>query len=163
MHSVAVVTHSFPRFHIVLVEPEIPGNTGTIGRLALGVGATLHLVGPLGFSLDERAVRRAGLDYWHSVDLRRHRDFESLRLTAPGARFFFVTTRSPRLYTEVRYREGDYLVFGKETEGLPEDLLARNADHTVRIPMNDRIRSLNLANAVSIVAYELIRQLSPSR
>lgn len=150
----------FPSFHIVLVEPEIPGNTGTIGRLALGVGARLHLVGRLGFSTDEKAVKRAGLDYWNDVDIKYHDSLKELYAQYPDGRFLYVTKKTSRHYTSVRYREGDFLVFGKETEGLPESVLKENENSTVSIPINGRIRSLNLSNAVSIVSYELIRQLN---
>lgn len=153
---------SFPSFHIVLVEPEIPGNTGTIGRLALGVGATLHLVGRLGFKTDDKALKRAGLDYWPDVDLHYHDSLKDLYTRYPDGRFFYVTKKTSRVYTSVRYLEGDFLVFGKETEGLPEIVLKENEDRTVSIPINERIRSLNLSNAVSIVSYELIRQLNSS-
>lgn len=153
-------TREFPHFHIVLIEPEIPGNTGTIGRLALGVGATLHLVGKLGFRTDERAVKRAGLDYWKDVKLRYHDALEDLEAEFPAARFFYVTKKARRLYSRVSYQAGDFLVFGKETAGLPPHLLKKDPDRTIGIPINDRIRSLNLANAVSIVSYELIRQLT---
>ena len=126
----------------------------------MGVGATLHLVGRLGFSTDDKAVKRAGLDYWSDVDLHYHESLEDLRARYPDGRFFYVTKRTSRTYTSISYSEGDFLVFGKETEGLPEQFLEENPDSTVSIPINGKIRSLNLSNAVSIVSYELIRQLN---
>ena len=147
--------------HVVLVEPEIPPNTGNIGRLCLATDARLHLVGPLGFSLEERDLRRAGLDYWSEVDLRCWEDFASLRTEAGnGARFFFLTTKSNHAYWSAEFRDGDYLVFGSESRGLPESLLEENRDHNLTIPQADKVRSLNLATAVGIVLYEAQRQLS---
>ena len=149
--------------HVVLVEPEIPPNTGNIGRLCLATGARLHLVGPLGFSLDEKAVRRAGLDYWERVDLREWDSFADLRETAEvGSRFFFLTTKSEQAYWDTTFRDGDYLVFGSETRGLPESLLATHASDCLTIPQApDSVRSLNLATAVGIVLYEAVRQITP--
>lgn len=150
-----------PLLNVVLVEPEIPPNTGNIGRLCLAVGARLHLVGPLGFSLDAKQLRRAGLDYWPSVDLRRWSSFEELCSAGdPGAKFWFFTTTAERSYWDVRYREGDYLVFGRETKGLPRGLLDENSENCVRIPMGDRGRSLNLATSAGIGVYEALRQFS---
>jgi tRNA (cytidine/uridine-2'-O-)-methyltransferase len=149
-------------FHVVLIEPEIPPNTGNIGRLCLATGARLHLVGPLGFSLDDKALRRAGLDYWQQVDVRRWESFAELQGAAgPGARFWFLTTKTQRPYWSERFADGDYLVFGRETKGLPEPLLAANAERLLTIPMaGDSTRSLNLATAVGIVLYEAVRQTS---
>lgn len=149
--------------HVVLVEPEIPPNTGNIGRLCLAAGARLHLVGPLGFSLDDRAVKRAGLDYWAEVDLREWDSLEELKRSAEGdARFFYLTTKSERVYWSAPFRDGDYLVFGSETRGLPESLLASQSDHCLTIPQqSESVRSLNLATAVGIVLYEAVRQVSP--
>lgn len=145
--------------NVVLVEPEIPPNTGNVGRLCLGTGARLHLVGPLGFSLDEKQLRRAGLDYWERVDLSQWDCFESLQAAAdPGARFWFFTTKTPRSYWDVAYQPGDYLVFGRETKGLPESLLEKNEAYCVTIPMVEGERSLNLANSVGIGLLEAIRQ-----
>ena len=144
--------------NVVLVEPEIPQNTGSIARLCAGTGTPLHLCGRLGFSLEDRYLKRAGLDYWPSVDLRRHESLDALRATESAARFFFLSTRAHRPYTDVRFEPGDFIVFGKETKGLPPDLVAREADRSFRIPINDKIRSLNLANAVSIVLFEALRQ-----
>jgi tRNA (cytidine/uridine-2'-O-)-methyltransferase len=148
--------------NIVLVEPEIPPNTGSVARLAVGVGATLHLVGKLGFRTDDSALKRAGLDYWKYLDLHFYHSLEELYARYPKGRFFYASRRGKRLYTEVRYREGDFLVFGKETRGLPEDLLKTHMDRTIVIPMTGPMRSLNLSNAVSVVTYELIRQLTTS-
>lgn len=147
-------------FHVVLVEPEIPPNTGNIGRLCLAAGARLHLVGPLGFSLDDRAVKRAGLDYWADVDVRQWNSLVELQNDAgDSARFFFLTTKTERAYWSANFRDGDYLVFGSETRGLPESLLAANAESCLTIPQqSEKVRSLNLATAVGIVLYEAVRQ-----
>ena len=147
--------------HVVLVEPEIPPNTGNIGRLCLATDTRLHLVGPLGFSLEERDLKRAGLDYWPRVDLCCWQDFESLRkAAAEDSRFFFLTTKSDTPYWSTEFRDDDYLVFGSESRGLPESLLAENGDHNLTIPQTEKVRSLNLATAVGIVLYEARRQLS---
>ncbi len=146
--------------HVVLIEPEIPPNTGSIGRLCLATGSHLHLVKPLGFSLDERSLLRAGLDYWKEVRLTVWESFAELRAAqSEAARFFFLTTKSEAAYWDARFEAGDFLVFGRETKGLPEELLAANASRCVRIPMSDQTRSLNLATAVGIVLFEAIRQL----
>lgn len=147
-------------FHVVLVEPEIPPNTGNIGRLCLAAGARLHLVGPLGFSLDDRAVKRAGLDYWADVDVRQWDSLAELQNNAGDSpRFFFLTTKTERAYWSADFRDGDYLVFGSETRGLPESLLAANAESCLTIPQqSEKVRSLNLATAVGIVLYEAVRQ-----
>jgi tRNA (cytidine/uridine-2'-O-)-methyltransferase len=145
-------------FNVVLVEPEIPPNTGNIGRLCLATRSTLHLVKPLGFSLDNRELRRAGLDYWEEVRLQLWGSFDSLRRAQPsGARYFFLTTKSKRPYYEVRFQKDDFLVFGRETKGLSQDLLAANIDNCITIPMHGT-RSLNLATAVAIVLFEAMRQ-----
>src|SRR4051812_31421705 len=148
--------------HVVLIEPEIPPNTGNIGRLCLATGARLHLVGPLGFSLEDKALRRAGLDYWQKVDVHRWTAFPELQAAAgPSARFWFLTTKTDRPYWSQPFADGDYLVFGRETKGLPEPLLAAHADRLLTIPMaGDSTRSLNLATAVGIVLYEAVRQVS---
>jgi len=145
--------------HIVLHEPEIPHNTGAVGRLCLATAARLHLIKPLGFSLEDRHLRRAGLDYWHEVDVHVWDSLEALRCTAaPGAEFFFLTTKTDRSYWNAALTaEECYLVFGPETRGLPATLLAREAARTLRIPM-EGTRSLNLATAVGIVMYEAMRQ-----
>ena len=145
-------------FNVVLVEPEIPPNTGNVGRLCLGTGSSLHLVKPLGFSLDDRELRRAGLDYWEEVPLRLWDSFDALRDAQPSdARYFFLTTKGKRPYYEVRFQKDDFLVFGRETKGLPEDLLAANFGDCITIPMHGT-RSLNLATAVAIVLFEAVRQ-----
>jgi tRNA (cytidine/uridine-2'-O-)-methyltransferase len=153
-----------PMFHVVLIEPEIPPNTGNIGRLCLGAGACLHLVRPLGFSLDDRALRRAGLDYWKDVQVTLWDSFEELRAAQPEeARFFFLTTKTRAAYWDVSFEPGDFLVFGRETKGLPEPLLEANAGHCLTIPMSGKIRSLNLATSVGIVLFEAVRQLQLKR
>ncbi len=145
-------------FNVVLVEPEIPPNTGNIGRLCLATQSTLHLVKPLGFSLEERQLRRAGLDYWNEVSLRLWDSFDALeRAQTPGTRYFFLTTKAQRPYYSVNFREADFLVFGRETKGLPHKLLAVNTDNCITIPMHGT-RSLNLATAVAIVLFEAVRQ-----
>ncbi len=146
--------------NIVLVEPEIPPNTGNVGRLCLATGARLHLVKPLGFSLDDRALRRAGLDYWREVDVKLWDSLDEIFAAAqPGQHFHFLTTKVERAYWEARFEDGDFLVFGRETKGLPEPLLAARRDECLTIPMSGSTRSLNLATAVGIVLYEAVRQL----
>ena len=145
-------------FNVVLVEPEIPPNTGNVGRLCLATKSTLHLVKPLGFSLDDRQLKRAGLDYWDDVDLKVWDSLEDLRKAKrPEHRYFFVTTKTKRSYWGVKFRPGDFLIFGRETKGLPEKLLAGHDKDCITIPMAGT-RSLNLATAVGIVLYEAIRQ-----
>ena len=145
--------------HVALVEPEIPPNTGNIARLCAATRVPLHIVGVTGFRLDDRAVRRAGLDYWPEVELHRHRDMEALNEALPDARFIYLTTKAERDYTDWQFEMNDCLVFGRETRGLPEDLLRANWDRCLTIPMlNPKVRSLNLATAVAIVLYEAIRQ-----
>jgi tRNA (cytidine/uridine-2'-O-)-methyltransferase len=145
-------------FNVVLVEPEIPPNTGNVGRLCLGTKSTLHLVKPLGFSLEDRQLKRAGLDYWEDVDLRVWDSLPALiEAKQPRERYFFVTTKTNRAYWDVQFRPGDFLVFGRETKGLPENLLAANEPGCITIPMADT-RSLNLATAVGIVLFEGVRQ-----
>ena len=145
-------------FNVVLVEPEIPPNTGNSGRLCLATGSTLHLVRPFGFSLDHRKLRRAGLDYWDEVQLQLWDSFDALQQAqAADARYFFLTTKAERPYYTVNFRNGDFLVFGRETKGLPHKLLAANADDCITIPMHGT-RSLNLSTAVAIVLFEAVRQ-----
>ena len=145
-------------FNVVLVEPEIPPNTGNIGRLCLATGSTLHLVRPIGFSLDHRQLRRAGLDYWDEVQLQLWDSFDALQQAqSADARYFFLTTKAERPYYTVNFRNGDFLVFGRETKGLPHKLLAANSDDCITIPMHGT-RSLNLATAVAIVLFEAVRQ-----
>src|ERR1043165_4970495 len=140
-------------FHVALVEPEIPPNTGNVARLCAATHTPLHVVGVTGFRLDDRAVRRAGLDYWPEVELRRHRDLGALRAALqPAARFLYLTTKAERSYAEWSFSDGDCLVFGPETRGLPEELLRANWEHCLTIPMpNPKVRSLNLATSVAIV------------
>lgn len=145
---------------VALVEPEIPQNTGNIARLCAATLTDLHIVGVTGFRLDDRAVRRAGLDYWEEVSLYRHRDLGALNLELPNARFLYFSTKVDRPYHQFDYDSEDCLVFGPETRGLPEELLRNNADRCLTIPMlNSKVRSLNLANCVAIVLYEALRQL----
>lgn len=145
--------------NVVLVEPEIPPNTGNIARLCVATQATLHLVGRLGFSLEDRYVRRAGLDYWEHLSLRRHGSIEDLWKSDPQGRFFYVSKKVSRPYTAVAYRPEDYLVFGSETWGLPEKILIEKPENSITIPMFGPARSLNLATAVAIVLYEALRQV----
>lgn len=146
--------------NVVLVEPEIPPNTGNIGRLCLAADAHLHLVKPLGFSLSDRALRRAGLDYWNELTLTLWDSFDALRAgQSAEARYFFLSSKAAVAYWDAQFRPGDFLVFGRETRGLPAALLAQNAEWTLTIPMNPKARSLNLATAVGIVLFEARRQL----
>ena len=145
-------------FHIVLVEPEIPANTGNIARTCAATGAHLHLVRPLGFSTDDRQLKRAGLDYWHAVKVHYHDSFREVREQFPHSRFFYATTKAGKLYSDFRFADGDFLVFGKETKGLPDELIEANRDMCMRIPMSGAVRSLNLSNSVAIVLYEALRQ-----
>ena len=145
--------------HIVLVAPEIPGNTGNVGRLCAGTSLWLHLVEPLGFELENKYLRRAGLDYWPHVKLAIHPDFGSIESIFSPDRLHLFSTHARHAYTDVRYRFGDALVFGRETKGLDKDLLARLDERTRLIPRTDKVRSLNLSNAVAIASYEAMRQL----
>lgn len=145
-------------FHIVLVEPEIPANTGNISRTCAATGTWLHLVRPLGFDTDDKTLKRAGLDYWHAVKLEYHDSFQEVKARYPEGRFFFATTKANRLYTDFTFQDGDFLVFGKETKGLPESLLAEHPEQTLRMPMTEDVRSLNLSNSAAIILYEALRQ-----
>ena len=146
--------------HIALVEPEIPPNTGNIARLCAATFTDLHIVGVAGFRMDEKAVRRAGLDYWNEVKIRRHVDLDDLYTELPDSRFLYFTTKSTRSYTDWQYREQDCLIFGRETRGLPEAILSENEERCLTIPMmNKNVRSLNLATSVGIVLYEALRQI----
>ena len=149
-----------PPMNIVLVEPSIPPNTGNASRLCAATGSRLHLVEPLGFDIDERAVRRAGLDYWDSVDLSVYPDFDTFLERNPSGRTFFFSTAGKRNFHEVEYHPGDYFIFGNETVGLPDELLAaQDPDHVLNIPVRlDAVRSLNLSNCAAIVLYESLRQ-----
>jgi len=149
---------------VALVEPEIPQNTGNIARLCAATRTPLHIVGVTGFRMDERAVRRAGLDYWHEVSIIRHRDLDELRASQPRARLLYFSTKGERSLWEHKFEAEDYLVFGPETRGLPEALLRDNWERCLTIPMlNPNVRSLNLANAVSVALYEALRQLQMFR
>ena len=151
---------STSRLHVALIEPEIPPNTGNIARLCGATFTPLHLVGKLGFRIDDKAVKRAGLDYWGEVEIHRHVNLQGLYEALPEYRFLYFTTKAKRLYTDFQYQPNDCLVFGRETRGLPEELLHANWDRCLTIPMpNKNIRSLNLATSVGIVLYEAIRQL----
>ena len=147
--------------HIVLVEPEIPPNTGNIARSCAATGSVLHLVEPLGFSIDEKSVRRAGLDYWQFVNLEVHKSLEDFLEKYGNRSMYLATTKGKQLYSEVAYKDGDMLVFGKETAGLPKDFIEKNQNNTVRIPMSKdtRLRSLNLSNSANIILFEALRQL----
>lgn len=148
-------------FHIALIEPEIPPNTGNIARICAATNTHLHIVGATGFRLDEKAVRRAGLDYWDKVTIIRHIELDDLYKSLPRSRFLYLTTKTEKPYTEIKYRDEDCLIFGRETRGLPEDLLKENWDRCLTIPMaNENVRSLNLATSVGIVLYEAIRQVN---
>ena len=144
--------------HIILHQPEIPGNTGNIGRTCVATGTPLHLIEPLGFRLDEKAIRRAGMDYWQHLDVHRYMNFEEFREKNPDAKIWMATTKAKRTYTEVEYGPDDYIMFGKESAGIPEEILVENEEHCIRIPMLPTIRSLNLSNSVSIILYEALRQ-----
>lgn len=144
--------------NIVLHEPEIPGNTGTIGRTCVATGSRLHLIEPLGFQINDKTLKRAGLDYWPHLDVTIYENFEDFLDRNPGARIFMATTKAKKLYTEVTYGPDDYIMFGKESAGIPEEILVNYEETAIRIPMNPDIRSLNLSNSASIVLYEALRQ-----
>jgi tRNA (cytidine/uridine-2'-O-)-methyltransferase len=145
--------------HVVLVAPEIPQNTGSIGRLCVATGSTLHLIDPLGFTIDDRQLRRAGLDYWRHVQVARHASWAAFQATRPAGRILCFSARAARSYTTMRYRDDDLLVFGCESRGLPPEIRAAHADASFGIPLaSEHVRSLNLANAVAIVLYEALRQ-----
>jgi len=145
--------------HIVLIEPEIPPNTGNIARLCAATGTTLHLVGKLGFSIDDKQLRRAGLDYWEAVTLKRWDNFAELRRSVPNGRFWLTSKKARKSHLEAAFQPGDYLVFGKETLGLPEEWLEEEREWSLRIPiLEDKVRSLNLSTAAGIVLYEALRQ-----
>lgn len=147
-----------PSFNIVLVEPEIPQNTGNIARTCAATGASLHLVKPLGFTVDDKKLKRAGLDYWWLMTPIKFYDGLDDFFSKNSGPFFYFSTKARHVHSEVRYPDGCYLVFGKETAGLPEELLLKNKDSTVRLPMREEARSLNLANSVAVGAYEVLRQ-----
>ena len=144
--------------HIVLLNPEIPQNTGNIARTCAATGAKLDLIKPLGFEISDRYLKRAGLDYWHMMELRVHEDWAAFMAAYPGAELFFTSKKAPRDYCQVQYGQDDFLVFGRETRGLPETLLKANYERCVRIPMRADARSLNLSNSVAVLLYEALRQ-----
>ncbi len=150
------------KLNIVLVEPEIPQNTGNIARTCAALGATLHLVHPLGFEITEKAVKRAGLDYWDKLEIIEYKNLEDFieKNKENISRMFMLTTKGKKVYSDVKYQDGDYLLFGKETKGLPENLILEHFENAVRVPMGYDIRSLNLSNTVALVAYEAVRQLN---
>ncbi len=145
--------------NIVLVEPEIPQNTGNIARTCAATGANLHIVKPMGFEIDDKKLKRAGLDYWHLLNIKYYDNINDFFSKNSGT-FHFATTKGGHVYSDAKYSDGDYILFGKETKGLPEDLLRLNRDHLVRIPMISDARSLNLSNSVAIIVYEALRQLN---
>jgi len=146
--------------NIVLVEPEIPQNTGNIARTCAVTGSILHLVKPLGFSVDDKHLKRAGLDYWRLLDIHYHESLDDFFKKYPEGDFYFSTTKAKKLYTDVKYTENSFLFFGKETAGLPESLLNKYQERCIRIPMRNQARSLNLSNSVAIIVYEALRQLN---
>ena len=145
--------------HIVLLEPEIPQNAGNIARTCAVTGSVLHLIKPLGFSVEDKYLKRAGLDYWQYLDIRYYENFEDFVSKNPDARLIMATTKAKKVYTEIDYREDDYIVFGKESAGIPEEILLDYKETSVRIPMAGTLRSLNLSNSVAIMVYEALRQL----
>ena len=146
------------KLNIVLFEPEIPANTGNIGRTCVATGTRLHLIEPLGFSLSEKALKRAGMDYWPHLDVTTYLDFDDFLAKNPGAKIYMATTKARQVYTDVHYEPDCYIMFGKESAGIPEEILKEHPDTAVRIPMLDEIRSLNLSNSVAVVLYEALRQ-----
>ncbi|HIX49374.1 MAG TPA: tRNA (cytidine(34)-2'-O)-methyltransferase [Candidatus Mediterraneibacter caccavium] len=144
--------------NIVLLEPEIPANTGNIGRTCVAAGARLHLIEPLGFSLSEKALKRAGMDYWKSLDVTTYIDYQDFLDRNPGAKIYMATTKARKVYTEAAYEPDCYIMFGKESAGIPEEILVENKENCVRIPMIGDIRSLNLGNSAAIILYEALRQ-----
>ena len=144
--------------NIVLYEPEIPANTGNIGRTCVATGTRLHLIEPLGFRLGEKELRRAGMDYWKYLDVTVYVDYEDFLQKNPGAKIYMATTKGANVYTDVRFEPDCYLMFGSKSGGIPEEILSRNQERAIRIPMKEKIRSLNLANSAAIVLYEALRQ-----
>lgn len=144
--------------HIVLHQPEIPGNTGNIGRTCVATGTPLHLIEPLGFRLDEKSIRRVGMDYWKDLDVRRYMNYADFLEKNPGARIWMATTKARKSYTEVTYGPEDYIMFGRESAGIPEEILVENEESCIRIPMLSAIRSLNLSNSAAVILYEALRQ-----
>ena len=146
------------KLNVVLFEPEIPQNTGNIGRTCVATGTRLHLIEPLGFRLNEKSIKRAGMDYWEHLDVTRYINFEDFLEKNPGAKIYMATTKGQHVYTEVNYEPDCYIMFGKESAGIPEEILVKNPDTCIRIPMLSEIRSLNLSNSVAVVLYEALRQ-----
>ena len=146
------------RLNIVLFEPEIPSNTGNIGRTCVATNTRLHLIEPLGFRLNEKSLKRAGMDYWDQLDVRTYIDYQDFLEKNPGARIYMATTKAEKVYTDVSYEPDCYIMFGKESAGIPEEILVHHKEDCVRIPMVGDIRSLNLGNSVAIVLYEALRQ-----
>ena len=144
--------------HVVLYEPEIPANTGNIGRTCVATNTRLHLIEPLGFRLDEKSLKRAGMDYWKDLDVTTYIDFNDFLEKNPGAKIYMATTKAPNVYTDVAYEPDCYIMFGKESAGIPEEILVNHKEESIRIPMVGDIRSLNLGNSVAIVLYEALRQ-----
>lgn len=144
--------------NIILHQPEIPANTGNIGRTCAATGTALHLIEPLGFRLDEKSIKRAGMDYWEHLDVTRYINYQEFQEKHPGVKIWFATTKAKQVYSEVSFSPDDYIMFGKESAGIPEEILAANQECCIRIPMLDEIRSLNLANSVAVVLYEALRQ-----
>lgn len=144
--------------NIVLLEPEIPANTGNIGRTCVATGTRLHLIEPLGFRLSEKEIKRAGMDYWKELDVRVYLNYEDFLDKNPGAKIYYASTKAPQIYTQVCYEQDDYVMFGKESAGIPEEILLKNQETAIRIPMKEKIRSLNLSNSAAIVLYEALRQ-----
>lgn len=144
--------------NIVLHEPEIPANTGNIGRTCVATGTRLHLIEPLGFRLNEKEIKRAGMDYWKDLDVTRYLNYEDFLAKNPGAKIYYATTKAPQTYTDVEFEEDCFIMFGKESAGIPEEILVQNQASAIRIPMIGDIRSLNLSNSVAIVLYEALRQ-----
>ena len=146
------------KINIVLHEPEIPQNTGNIARTCAATGAALHIIKPMGFTIDDKKLKRAGLDYWDKLDITYYENLEVFFTRNPQARPYYFTTKAIKTYTDVSYPQNSYIMFGKESRGLPEELLFANREHCVRIPMRDTLRSLNLSNSVAIAVYEILRQ-----
>ncbi len=144
--------------HIVLHQPEIPANTGNIGRTCVATGTSLHLIEPLGFRLDEKSIKRAGMDYWEHLDVNRYMNYQEFLDKHPGAKIWMATTKAKHTYSDVEFGENDFIMFGKESAGIPEEILVENEENCIRIPMLPEIRSLNLSNSVAIVLYEALRQ-----
>lgn len=145
--------------HIVLVEPEIPANTGNIARTCAATGVHLHLVRPLGFRTDDATLKRAGLDYWYAVQIEYHDSFAEVEEKYKDSRFFFASTKAEKRYSDFEFKDGDFFVFGKETKGLPMEILDAHPETLIRLPMTDKVRSLNLSNSAAIIVYEALRQL----